>query len=63
MNFLHPTVKHPKSVVDYKKTSYEIQDKDLHPIYQIKFHKKTSEILYYTMKNKAMSVQKLQNTF
>ena len=62
MNFLQPTVKHPKSSTDYKKTSYEVQASDLHPIDQIQFHKQADEMLYSTMTKKSMSVQKLQNT-
>ena len=59
MTFLQSTVKHPKSSADYKKTSYEVQAKDLHPIDQIEFHKQAGEMLYYTITNKSMSVQKL----
>ena len=62
MTFLQPNLKHPNSLAYYKRTSYEFQAKYLHPIHQIEFHKQASEILYSTMTNKAISVQKLQNT-
>lgn len=62
MSFLQPTIQHPKSSIDYKKTGYEIVAKDVHPIDQIDFHKQVGKMLYSTMTDKAMSVQKLQNS-
>ena len=62
MTFLHPIVQYPKSSADYRKITFEVQAKDLHPIDQIEIHKKAGEIIYSTMTNKAMSVQKIQNS-
>lgn len=62
MTFLQPTVMNPKSSTDYKKTTYEFKSKYIHPIDQIDFHKQAREVIYSTMTNKAMSVQKLKNT-
>ena len=45
MNFVQPKVKHPKTLTDYKKSPYEVQADDLHPIDQIEFHKQDGEIL------------------
>ena len=62
MSVLQPTVKTPKTVVDYKKVDLEVPTESIHALDQIEFHRKTSEILYYTVTTKAMSVSKLQNT-
>jgi len=62
MTFLQPTVQQPKSSADYRKTKFEVLARDVHPIDQIEFHKKAGEMIYSTMTNKAMSVQKLQNS-
>ena len=56
MTFLQPTVQHPKSSADYRKTTFEVQEKYVHTIDHVEFHKKAGEILYSTMSNKAMSV-------
>ena len=62
MTFLQRTVKNPKSSANYRKIVYEVMAKDVHPIDQIEFHKQAGEMLYSAMTNKAMSVQKLQNS-
>ena len=45
MTFLQPTVQAPKSSTDYKKTSFEVMAKDVHPIDQIEFHKQAREMI------------------
>ena len=62
MTFLQPKVQAPKTSEDYKKTNFEVLAKDVHPIYQIEFHKQAGEMIYSTMTHKALSVQKLQNS-
>jgi len=62
MTFLQPTVQHPKSSTNFKKIEFEFLAKNVHPIYQIEFHKQAEEMIYSTMTNKSMSVQKLQNS-
>ena len=62
MTFLQRTVQQPKSLVDYKKTKFEVLAKDVHPIDQIEFHKQAGEMIYSTMTNKAMSVHKLKKS-
>jgi len=61
MTFLQPTVQHPKSSTDYKKREFEVLAKNVHLIDQIEFHKQAWEMIYSTMTNNSMSVQKLQN--
>ena len=60
--FLEPKVLVPKNVEDYKASMFSFHTKQIHPIDQIEFHKKAGEMLYSTMKNKVMILQKLQNT-
>ena len=62
MTFLQPKMQAPKSSTDYRKTTFEVMAKDVHPTNQIEFHKQAGEMIYSTMTNKAMSVQKLQNS-
>ena len=59
MSVLQPTVKIPKTVVDYKNIDLEVQTKKIHALDQIEFHRQTSEMLYSTVTTKAMSSQKL----
>ena len=62
LTILQPTVQKPKSSADYRKIEFEVLARDVHHIDQIEFHKKVGEMIYSTMTNKAMSVQKLQNS-
>ena len=62
MTFLQPTAQAPKSSADYKKTTFEVLAKYVHPIDQIEFHKQAREIIYSTMTNEALSAQKLLNS-
>jgi hypothetical protein len=41
MAFLQAQVPHPKTVADYKKTSFEFDVKDVHPVDQMDMHRKT----------------------
>ena len=40
----------------------EVQTDKIHALYQIEFHRQTSEMLYSTVTTKSMSAQRLQNT-
>ena len=62
MSYLQPTTSKPKTVEDYKKVEFEVDTENVHELDQIEFHRHSSEMLYYTMVTKAMSVTKLQNT-
>lgn len=59
MTFMQPTIQEPKSSADYRKIEFEALARDVHPIDQIEFHKQAGEMIYSTMKNKAMTVHKL----
>ena len=41
---------------------FDVLTMDVHLIDEIEFHKQAGEMIYSTMTNKAMSVQKLQNS-
>ena len=62
MSFLKPTIQQPKSMEDYIKIDFAVLAKDIHPINQIEFNKKTSEMVYSTLTSKAIVVQQLQNS-
>ena len=62
MLVLQPIVKSPKKMEYYEEVDFEVQTDKIHALDQIEFHRQTSEMLYSTITNKAMSAQKLQNT-
>jgi len=47
---------------DYLKADFEVMAKDIHPINQIKLHKQTGEMVYYTLTSNAMMTHRLQNS-
>jgi hypothetical protein len=51
MAFLQAQFPHPKTVVDYKKTSFECDVKDVHPMDQMDMHGKTGETIFSTLKH------------
>jgi hypothetical protein len=59
MAFLQAQVPYPKTVVDYNKTSFEFDIKDVHPIDHMDMHRHTREMIYSTMKNTTMKASKL----
>jgi hypothetical protein len=60
MAYLQAQVPHPKTTVDYKKTSFEFYVKEVHPTYQVDLHKKTWEMIFSTLKNTSLTAAKLQ---
>ena len=61
MAFLEAQIPQPKSASDYKKTTFEFDTKDIHPIDQMEMHKKTDgEMIYSTPTNTTMIVSKFQ---
>lgn len=60
MAFLEVQIPHPKLAVDYKKTTFEFETKDIHPIDQMEMHKQIGEMMYSTLTNTTMTVSKLQ---
>jgi hypothetical protein len=60
MAFLQAQVPHPKTTSDYKKTSFEFDVKEVHPLDQMDMHKKTGEIIFSTLMNTSLTALKLQ---
>ena len=49
-------------MVDCFKTNFEVLARDIHPIDQIELHKKTSEMVYSRLTNKAIIAHQLSNS-
>jgi len=62
MSYFKPKVQQPQLAVDYIRTNLEVLAKDIHPIDQIELHKRTGEMAYSTLADKAMLADKLQNS-
>jgi len=62
MSYFKPKVQQPQSVADYIRINLEVLAKDIHPMDQIELHKKTGEMVYSTLVDKAMLAHKLQNS-
>lgn len=62
VSFFQPIVQQPKTSIDYKKTNFEVLDRDVHPIDQIEFHKQAGKMIYSTLTGKAMAAQRLQDS-
>lgn len=62
MSYFKPKVHQPQSETDYIRTNLEVLAKDIHPIDHIDLHKKTGEMVYSTLADKAMLAHKLQNS-
>lgn len=57
-----PRVQQPQIVADYIRTNIEAPAKDIHPLDQIELHKKTDEMVYSNLADKAILAQQLQNS-
>lgn len=62
MELLEVQIPEPKTIADYKKTSFEFDIKHIHSVDQMKMHKKTGEMISFTLTSTAMSLSKLQVT-
>lgn len=60
MEVLQAQVIDPKSTLDYKKTTFEFDAKDVHPIVQMDIHRQTREMMYYTQTSNVMTSSKLK---
>ena len=60
MAFLQAQVPHPKTSVDYKKTSFEFHVKEVHPMDQMEMNRKTWEMILSTLTNSSPTASKLQ---
>jgi len=59
LNHFKPKMQQPQSAVDYIRTNLEVLSKDIHPMDQIELHKKTREMVYSTLANKALLAHEL----
>jgi hypothetical protein len=59
MAFLQAQVPHPKTVVDYKKTTFDFDVKDVHLVYQMDMHRQKGEMILSTLTNTSMISSKL----
>ena len=60
MEFLQAQVPHPKIVAYYKKTAFEFDVKDVHPVDQMDMHRQIGDTIFSTLKNTSMVASKLQ---
>ncbi len=63
MAFLEAYIPQPKLEIDYKRTTFEFNMKDIHPIDQMEMHKKNGEMISSTLTNTAISFSMLQVSF
>jgi len=60
MAFLQARIPKPNIISHYqKKTSFEFDVKDVHPIDQIEMHKQTGQMIASTLTNTTMSLSKM----
>jgi hypothetical protein len=60
MAFLQAQVPDPKVITDYKRATFEFQTKDVHPANHMDLHKKTGEMVFYTLVHASTSTSKLK---
>jgi hypothetical protein len=60
MAFLQVQVPHPKTAANYKKTSFEFDVKDVHPMDQMDLHRQTGEMLLSSLTTTSLTSSKLQ---
>jgi hypothetical protein len=60
MAFLQVQVPDPKVITDYKRAIFKFQTKDVHPVDQMDLHKKTGEMVFYTLAHASTTASKLQ---
>lgn len=59
LSHFKPKIQQPQSATDYIRTNLEVLAKDIWPMDQIELHKKTGEMVYSTLANKALLAHKL----
>lgn len=62
LSHLKPKVQQPQTTADYVKTNMQVMAKEIHPMDQIELHKKTSEMVYATLADKATLAHKLNES-
>lgn len=59
MSFTKLTMQQPRTSTDFKKIDFKVLARDIHPIYQIEFHKKVEEMIYSTLIGKDIASHQL----
>ena len=62
LSHFKPKFQHPQSAADFVKTRLEVLAKDIHPMDQIELHKKTGEMVYATLAEKAILAHELKES-
>jgi len=60
MDFLQAQVPDPKVITDYKRETFELNTKDVHPANQMDLHRQIEEMVFYTLANVSTTTAKLQ---
>ena len=60
MAFLPAQVPHLKEIIDYKRSTFEFDTKEVHPANQMDLHKQTGEMVFSTLENASTTTAKLQ---
>ena len=60
MEFLQEKVPHPKTIADYKKTSFDLDVKDVHPMDHMDMHRQIGEMIFSTLTNTSMTTSELK---
>ena len=62
LSHFKPNVPQPKSAADFVRTRVEVMAKDIHPMDQIELHKKTREMVYATLVDRATMAHELKES-
>ena len=60
MAYLQAQVPQPKTISDYKRSTFEFDVKEVHPTDQMDMHRQTGEIIFSTPANTSTTAAKLQ---
>jgi hypothetical protein len=60
MEFLQAQVPDLKVITDYKRATFELQTKDVHPADQMDLHRQTGEMIFSTLAHASTAASKLQ---
>jgi hypothetical protein len=60
MAYLQAQVPQPKTISDYKRSTFEFDSKDVHPADQMDLHRQTGEMIFSTLANTSTTAAKLQ---
>ena len=62
MTFIKPTTQQPRIATYFKRVDFEVLERDIRPIDQIKLHKQIGEIIYSTLTRKGIVSHQLHNS-